>query len=158
MPLASSTETAKQWCSGFTLRTSFLLIATSLSKHVWVCMDTIYDLVISDKVKDMLIVKTVPGMDNGNTKLLAMSDVQRPLPGRLNRATYISVKRDPMLSLGVKVTTGKNEWAIKIFDGSQIVVLTPKINTTPCSHRDNPPFVPSVLKLYFIPCYHTVRT
>ena len=62
-------------------------------------------------------------MDNGNTKRLAMSDVLRSLPGTFNRVTYISAKRDPILSLlGVKVTTGKNEWAMKIFDGSQVFV------------------------------------
>ena len=65
---------------------------------------------------------TIPGMDNGNTKLLAMGDVLRSLPGTLNRVTYISAKRDPILSLGVKVTIGKNEWAMKIFDGSQVFV------------------------------------
>ena len=79
----------------------------------------IWSFLIRSKI---CLLKTVPGMDNGNTKRLAMSDVLMSLPGRLNRATYISAKRDPILSMGVKITTGKNEWAMKIFDGSQVFV------------------------------------
>ena len=49
---------------------------------------TLYDLVISDEFK----LKTIPGIDNGNNKRLAMSDNLMPLPERLNRETHISAK------------------------------------------------------------------